>query len=368
MKRDRRAMFFALVLGLSGIACYSTGPTEVGVRVVKFGIFTKKGVQKEVYPPGATYFFLPVVNDWFTFDTKLQNLHMVASPDVGDRPYNDAIRFKTKDGNDISVDVTVAWRIDPKMAAYLLEKVGTSIDEIKDKVVRPICRTVVRDVLNELSSEDFYVAAKRRRKAQKARELLRKYLGREGIIIEQVILKEYRFNKRYQQIIQARKLAEQRAEALKSEARAALEKARRELQKAQGIVRQKIARARGQMAQIKYQADAAYIRMRRQAEAILAEAQAEARAILERNKALAGSGGKVLVLLKIAEALKNKKIVLLPVHQKSGLGIQTMNLNKLLASFLGIKPPSQSKKPSPPPRPVPSDKTKTSNPPRSARR
>ncbi len=334
MAMEHRIKFFALIFGLTGIGCYSTGPTEVGVRVAKFGLFSKKGVVDEIYQPGATYFFLPVVNDWYTFDTKLQNLHMIASPYSGDRPYNDAVRFKTRDGNDISVDVTVSWRIDPKKAPYLLQFVGRNISEIKDRLVRPVCRTIVRDVLNELSSEDFYVASKRREKAHKARELLRKYLRKEGVIIEQVILKEYRFNKRYQQIIQARKLAEQRAEALKSEARAAREKVWRELKKARGIVEQKIARARGVLAQTKFRADALYIKMRQEANAILSEAKAEAKAIREKNRALRGSGGKVMVLLKIAEALRGKKIILLPVNQNSGINLQTLDLNRIIKEIL----------------------------------
>lgn len=38
---------------------------------------------------------------------------------------------------------------------------------------------------------------------------------------------------------------------------------------------------------------------------------AEAKGISELNKALAGSGGEVIVKLKLAEALEGKKIVLL---------------------------------------------------------
>ena len=61
---------------VAGCAPHTTGDTEVGVRTKKFAIVGEKGVEKKVYAPGSTYFFLPFINDWHTFDTKLQNLEM----------------------------------------------------------------------------------------------------------------------------------------------------------------------------------------------------------------------------------------------------------------------------------------------------
>ncbi len=50
------------------------------------------------------------------------------------------------------------------------------------------------------------------------------------------------------------------------------------------------------------------------------------------NKALAGSGGEVMVKLKIAEALAGKKIILLPLTG-SGMDIKTTNINKILETY-----------------------------------
>jgi len=62
---------FAITL-LAGCVPHSTGDTEVGVRTNKIGLLGKKGVEEKYYAPGSTYFFLPFVTDWHTFDTKLQ--------------------------------------------------------------------------------------------------------------------------------------------------------------------------------------------------------------------------------------------------------------------------------------------------------
>src|SRR4051812_9459295 len=109
-------LFLGALLSI-GCTSYSTDSTEVGVRTRKlFG----SGIEPHVYPPGATYFFFPFISDWATFDIKLQNLEMTAVSGRGDRQGDDAIEFKTTDGNDIRVNVTVAWRIDPNKAPQLL--------------------------------------------------------------------------------------------------------------------------------------------------------------------------------------------------------------------------------------------------------
>ena len=227
---------WALVLAMpvllsSGCTAYSTDSTEIGVRTRKI---VDPGIEQHIYPPGATYFFAPFMSDWTTFDIKLQNLEMIGGPVRTERATDDAIQFKTTDGNDISVNVTVAWRIEPEKAPHLLERVGRSTAEIREKLIRPACRTYVRDVLNELNSEEFYVSDKRFQKAQKALEKLRTELGPEGIIIEQVLLGEHSFNVDYQKVIHERKLAEQKGERLKSEAQAAEAEATRNLEKARG--------------------------------------------------------------------------------------------------------------------------------------
>ena len=70
----------ALVLGAGGCVSRTTKETEVGVLVCKLGIgCAKKGVQDQLYPPGSTNLFAPFIRDFYTFDTKVQNLEMTAS-------------------------------------------------------------------------------------------------------------------------------------------------------------------------------------------------------------------------------------------------------------------------------------------------
>src|SRR6266851_4331223 len=274
MRLTRKLAFLAaaLIAPLSGCTCHSTGSTHVGVltrKVTLGGVLGKTGIDPEIRAPGATYLFPAFITDWATYDISLQNLGMVRDPARGDRQGEDDVSFKTIDGNDIRVDVTVAWQIDPKRAPYLLNKVGDSTEKVKEKLVRPACRSIVRDVLNELNSEEFYVSDKRFEKANKARERLASFLNPEGVLVMQVILGEHHFHPQYEQVIHDKKLAEQNARA---------------------------------------------------------------KAIQKENEALAGAGGKTMVKLRLAEALAGKQLLFVPTG-KGGVGLQTLNLNQLLAIY-----------------------------------
>ena len=133
---------------------------------------------------------------------------MNANPSEGDRPVPDDITFKTKDGNNVHIDVNVMWRIDPKKAADIVFHVGQSVDEIKERVVRPISRSVIRDVFNEISSEEYYQVTVKNQMAEKAKDALAKALEPYGILVDMLQVQQHRFDADYQGAINAQKQAE----------------------------------------------------------------------------------------------------------------------------------------------------------------
>lgn len=333
MMRTATIAAFTVALGVFLFWPHATGPTEVGVRTIKWMPFVKSGVLDEVYAPGGTYFFAAVLNDWHTFDTKLQNVEMTFDPHRGDRARRDDLLFKTIDGNDISLDVIVSYRIDPAKAPIIVQYVATSDFELKDKVVRTIARSRPRDVFGELKTEEFYVSDRRDEKAERVKAELNQLMAPYGIIVERVSTKDYRFNPAYQQAIEDKKVADQVAEQNKSATKAAQEEYLKKLEDAKGEVNKMVAEVDGRFRQAQIEADAYYEQQERIAAAIEAEGIAEAKGITEMNKALAGSGGEVMVKLKLAEALAGKRILLLPSASGAGLDIKTTNVNRLLEAY-----------------------------------
>jgi regulator of protease activity HflC (stomatin/prohibitin superfamily) len=317
---------------LSGCWPHQAGPTEVGVRTVKLGIFKKKGVDQTYYAPGKTYFFMPIINDWNTFDTKLQTMEMTFDPKRGDLRARDDLLFKTIDGNDISLDVIIQYRIDPTKAPYILQNVAQDDFLLRQKIIRTVVRSVPRDIFGELQTEGFYISSQRQEKAEKVQEALNAILGPMGVIIAKVSTKDYRFPPAYQQAIEDRKVADQQAEKNKSQAKAAEEEYRRKVADAQGKVNNRVAAADGEFERSKLEADAYFQQQESIAKAITAEGIADAKGIKAMNVALGGSGGEVLVKLRIAEALKGKKIYLLPMSE-GGINLKTTDINDLLRVY-----------------------------------
>lgn len=335
MKYKSIIMAVALILLASGCVPHTTGSTEVGVRTKKVALLGKKGVEDRIYAPGSTFFFLPFINDWHTFDTKLQNLEMTFHSDRGDRKGRDDLVFKTIDGNDIALDVIIAYRIDPQKAPHIVQYVAGDNSTLREMIVRTIARSKPRDIFGELKTEEFYVAERREGQAQRAKDKLQDIFDPLGIIVEKVLTKDYRFNPKYQQAIEDKKVADQRVERNKSAQHAATEEYKRKLEEVRGEVNKMIADADGEYLKAKIEADVYYEQQQLLAEAIEAEGIAEAKGIQEMNDALVGAGGEAMVKLQIAEAIQGKKIILLPVSE-GGMNLKTTNINELI-NTLGIR-------------------------------
>jgi hypothetical protein len=334
----RTIIFVAVMLILAvmaGCMPHTTGETQVGVRTRKLGLFGPKGVEKQVYAPGATYFFIPYINDWNVFDTKLQNLEMTYSQLRGDRRTRDDLLFKTTDGNDISLDVIIAYRIDASKAPHILQYVARNDKALRDTIVRTVARSKPRDIFGELKTEAFYVAEARESQANKAKEALQTILGPMGVVIEKVLTNDYRFNPEYTKAIEDKKVADQQVEKNKSAQHAALEEYKRKLEEAKGEVNKLVADADGQYLKDKIEADVYLEQQQLLAKAIQSEGIAEAKGIQEMNNALAGSGGEAIVKLRIAEAIQGKRIILLPVSE-GGMNLKTTDINRLIET-LGVK-------------------------------
>lgn len=326
-------VIFILLLVFAAYFPHHTKSTEVGVRIIKWSPFRSRGVDKQIYAPGATYFFPPIINEWYVFDTKLQNMEMTAASYRGARAGRDDLVFKTVDGNDIALDAIIAYRIEPAKAPDILTNTAQSNRELEEKLVRPITRNVTREFFGELKTEDFYVANKRADKAEAAKNVLNKILNPHGIIVESILPKDYRFKDAYQRAIEDKKVADQMVERFKSEVKATVEEYLQKLQQTGGEVNKMVADVDGEYKKAKIEADAYYEQQTMIAKAIENEGVAQAKGIEKMVEALNSSGGKTMIKLKLAEALSGKRIYLLPFGDSGEIDLKTTNVNDLLKVY-----------------------------------
>jgi len=319
------AISLAALLLTGACTPHTTEATEVGVK------FNKITRGTEVAPPGATYFFVPIVNDWTKFDVSTQSLIMSAKV-ADDRKEKDDLRFKTRDGNDIETDVTVRWRIDPSKAAAIWQTSAPSTKALKERLVRPQARAYVRDVLNRLDSEEYYNPDLRFRAANDSGKLLAAHLAPYGIVVEQVILGDFSFKADYQMLINKRKEAEKQAEKLEAEILATLASNQARLQEKIAGLTEELTRAEGELEQAKRASDAYLVRREQEAQAVIAEKSAVAEGIRKERSALNGSAGDAYVSLQLIDALQKKEIRQIP---KMPNGNVIIDGNKLLQQ-LGV--------------------------------
>lgn len=336
MKRTLIALAAASLL-LATTACtpHNTGATEVGIR------FNKITRATEVAPPGATYFFTPIVNDWTKFDVSTQSLVMSAQATSKHRGKKDDLRFKTKDGNDIETDVTVRWRIDPSKAVRIWELAAPSTQLLEDRLVRPQARSYVRDVLNRLDSEEYYNPDLRFRAASDATRILGAHLAPYGVIVEQVILGNFAFKPDYQKLINQRKEAEKQAEKLEAEILATLESNKANLQQKISELTEQLTRAEGELEQAKRAADAYLGRREQEAQAVVAEKSAVSEGIRRERAALNGSAGDAYVSLQLIDALQKKEIRQIPKMPNGNVIIDGNKLLQQLGMFRTIQQQQQ---------------------------
>jgi regulator of protease activity HflC (stomatin/prohibitin superfamily) len=314
-----------LLLAFAASACAqrSTGSTEVGVRVNKL-----TGIDETIYAPGGTYFFMPLVNDWYTFSMQTQALAMTRATGNGQRDEQDDVEFKTRDGNDVGVDVTVLYRIDPQQAIHILKAVAVSDEDLREKVVRPLSRALVRDALNGLTSEEIYTD-KKFKAGQEAVDTLNAALKAYGVACENITLGDHRFHPKYQEAIVNKKVYDQSVNTNRSAKEAAQGAWVAALEKTRGDVDQQIAQEQGAAQRAKLAADAYAFSKQKEAEAIMAQKQAEAKGVIELNRAMASAGGRTNVKLALARALQGKRIMVLPGGGNS-VGLQKVDVNDLI--------------------------------------
>ena len=121
-----------IFLGVSLSAFKVIEPGKVGVQTL-FG-----QVQPEVLPSGL-HIIDPLV-DVTTFSIQTENYTMSAKSGEGQVEGDDAIRVLSSDGLEVTIDLSVLYKVTPSKAPYIYQNIG--VDYV-DKIVRPVTRTAI---------------------------------------------------------------------------------------------------------------------------------------------------------------------------------------------------------------------------------
>jgi regulator of protease activity HflC (stomatin/prohibitin superfamily) len=214
-----------IIIGLLSATIVQIGSGEVGVPV----LFGK--VNGQILNSG-----LNVVNPLCKvemFDVKTQNYTMSAVHDEGERVGDDAIRILSSDGLEVTMDITVLYRLSAAEAPRMLREIGADM-VYKDKVVRPITRTKIRDNAVYYTAIDLY-SVKREEFQSRIFTSIEKDFKQRGLILEQLLVRNISLPESVKLTIESKINAEQESQKMQFVLQKEKQEAERKRVEAQGI-------------------------------------------------------------------------------------------------------------------------------------
>jgi regulator of protease activity HflC (stomatin/prohibitin superfamily) len=264
MRASRRQPVRALttviiVLGVLALLLSTASAGLVFIRPDQRGVVISAiapGYRSQALQPGLRW-VIPFVENVVIYPIFKQSYTMSIAPVEGQIQGDDSIAARTSDGQEIFVDATVLYAIDPEKVVQV--HIAWQ-NRYTDDLVRPLARGVIRDAVSQFRVEEV-VTTKRFELVRQFREAMAAKLSENGLILVDFILRNITFSPEYAASVEQKQVAEQQAQQAKFVVESKRQEAEQARQSAQG------------------QADAVVIRAKGDAESRLIQAEAEAKAL-----------------------------------------------------------------------------------------
>ncbi len=166
-----------------------------------------------------------------TFDIRTQNYTMSGVQSEGDKSGDDAIRVLSADGLEVVIDLTVLYKLLPSEAPRILQEIGT---DYKNTIVRPICRTKIRDNAVYYDAVALY-STKRDEFQGRIFKTIEKDFKSRGLVLEQLLVRNISLPASVKTTIESKINAEQEAQKMTFVLQKEKQEAERKRVEAQGI-------------------------------------------------------------------------------------------------------------------------------------
>jgi prohibitin 1 len=245
-------LVFSILLTLVGAGLVFLQPDERGVVESPY---VAQGYRSTTLGPGL-HWIIPG-ESVVRYSISRQTYTMSSTANEGDIVGDDSIRARTKDGQEVYIDASVIYAINP---ANVIELHIDWQDRFQDEVVRPLARGIIRDTASQYGVEEI-VSTKRVELEENVTNELTSKLAENDLVLVDFVLRDIHFSDEYAAAVEQKQIAEQQA----LQAQFVVEQKKQEAEQARQV-------AQGQ-------ADAAVIQAQGAAQARVIEAQAEAQAL-----------------------------------------------------------------------------------------
>jgi regulator of protease activity HflC (stomatin/prohibitin superfamily) len=222
-KGIRILSFVLIAVGLLSSCFVQIDAGHVGVK----SLFGK--VQNDVLNSGL-HFVNPLVSVK-ELDIKTMNYTMSGIHDEGTKSGDDAIRVLTADGLEVTIDLSVLYRVVPADAPKLIREIG---ENYEDKIVRPITRTRIRD--NAVYYEAIALYSSKRDEFQnRIFKTIDEDFRKRGLLLENLLVRNITLPTPVKAAIERKIEAEQEAQKMQFVLQKEKQEAERKRVEAQGI-------------------------------------------------------------------------------------------------------------------------------------
>ena len=226
-KNKKPIVYLGLILLISGVfsKCITIiKPGNVGVKVLFGRVFENDILENGMH----------VINplmDIEVFNSKTQNYTMSGIHDEGNKEGDDAIKVLSSDGLEITMDLSVLYKVNPKSAPKILKEIGS---DYQDVVIRPITRTRIRDNAVFYQAVDLF-SARREEFQNRIFKTIQKDFEKRGLILEQLLIRNITLPESVKKSIEAKINAEQESQKMQFVLAKEKQEAERKRVEAQGI-------------------------------------------------------------------------------------------------------------------------------------
>jgi regulator of protease activity HflC (stomatin/prohibitin superfamily) len=217
----------------------------IGLVVIAIGVLTSCFIQINAGEVGVKKLFGKVQNDILTsglhfinplmevekLDIKTLNYTMSGVHDQNTQSADDAIRVLTTDGLEVTIDLSVLYRVVPTEAPRLLRETGINYE---DKIVRPLTRTRIRDNAVYYEAIALY-STKRDEFQQRIFKSIEADFKSRGLLLEQLLVRNITLPQSVKTTIEQKINAEQEAQKMQFILQKEKQEAERKRVEAQGI-------------------------------------------------------------------------------------------------------------------------------------
>ena len=305
-RQIRVSIIVTLVLLVIGLGANALGAGLVFIDQAEAGVvispLTPGGVRPDPLRSGI-HWVLPFIESVDRFSIAQQEYTMSGTIGEGAVQGNDAVEARTSDGQQVFIDATVRFSVDPAKAVDVRRRWLTQ-ERYVTGFVRPTTRNVIYNSAARYKVEEIY-GSKRAELQQLIYEQLIVEFAQQGMVLEAFQLRNITFTAEYAKSIEEKQVAEQNA------------------LRAKFLVDQQKQEAERVRVEAEGQRDAAITRAEGEAQATILRAQAEAEALRLVSEALKANPD-LLTFRYIEKLAPTINTVLLPSNAPFIIDIQSL--------------------------------------------